>query len=98
VSEPVLDLRSYLDQLGPALFRLPHPMSVVQEITMLQHALSRAKRYPRLLPTLRQQVYDVGHYVTAGHCTTIRVRQRRRQYLGAALLGEGAAPGQLLSL
>jgi 4-hydroxy-3-polyprenylbenzoate decarboxylase len=145
----VLDLRGYLDQLGPALFRPQRPISVVQEITALQHALSRAKRYPvihvaqplladgsrsslgvvtnlcasrdlmasamgfsnhresarvfasraavgiaptdvthtqapvqevvlqgeqidlRRLPALRQHVHDVGHYVTAGHCTTI---------------------------
>ena len=25
----------------------------------------------RRLPALRQHVYDVGHYITAGHCTTI---------------------------
>lgn len=144
----MLDLRSYLDGLGSALYRPPQPMSVVQEITAFQHALSRAKHYPviqvarplladgtrsqfgvvtnlcasrelmaramgfadhrdsarvfasrsaagiaptdvpraqapvqeivlqgddvdlRQLPTLRQHIYDVGHYITAGHCST----------------------------
>jgi 2,5-furandicarboxylate decarboxylase 1 len=145
----VSDLRAYLSDLGPALFRPSRPLSVVQEITALQHALGRAARYPvihiphprladgsaselglvtnlcasrelmaralgisdhrdaaralakraaagiapldvarddapvqqvvaqngdvdlRRLPALRQHVFDVGHYVTAGHCTTI---------------------------
>ena len=145
----MLDLRSYLEQLRGALFRPPKPLSVVQEITALQHALSQRGRFPvihvteplladgsasrfdvvtnlcasrelmartmgltdhrdaarifasrsaatiaptdvasaqapvqevvlqgadidlRRLPALRQHVYDVGHYVTAGHCSTI---------------------------
>ena len=40
------DLRAYLSDLGPALFRPSRPLSVVQEITALQHALGRAARYP----------------------------------------------------
>jgi 2,5-furandicarboxylate decarboxylase 1 len=145
----VLDLRGYLAGLGPALFEPVRPLSVVQEITALQHALGRAGRYPVIhvahprladgsvselgvvtnlcasrelmahalglsdhrdaargfatraaagiapvdvaraeapvqqvvaeggdvdlltLPALRQHVLDVGHYLTAGHCTTI---------------------------
>ena len=145
----MLDLRAYLADLGPALFAPAQPLSVVQEITALQHVLGRAGRYPaihvrqplladgsasalgvvtnlcasrelmaralgicdhrdaarafatraaagiapidvtagdapvqqivaqgneidlRQLPALRQHVYDVGHYITAGHCTTI---------------------------
>jgi UbiD family decarboxylase len=149
VRKSVFNLRSYLDALGPALYRPQQKLSVVQEITALQHALSRAKHYPvihvaqplladgskslfavvtnlcasrelmaramgfadhrhsarvfasrsatgiaptdvtraqapvqeivlqdeeidlRRLPALRQHVYDVGHYITAGHCSTI---------------------------
>jgi 4-hydroxy-3-polyprenylbenzoate decarboxylase len=145
----VLDLRTYLSELGPALLEPDQPLSVVQEITALQHALGRAGRYPvihvrhprladgstselgvvtnlcasrelmaralglsdhrhaargfalraaagiapvevaradapvqqivaqgnevdlRLLPALRQHLFDVGHYLTAGHCTTV---------------------------
>ena len=42
----VLDLRGYLAELGPALFEPVKQLSVVQEITALQHALGRAGRYP----------------------------------------------------
>ncbi len=43
------DLRQYLDGCGAALWRVPAPLSVVQEITALQHLLSQAGRYPALL-------------------------------------------------
>jgi 2,5-furandicarboxylate decarboxylase 1 len=144
----MLNLQSYLGTLGPALFEPADPLSVVQEITALQHVLSKSRRYPvihvkqprlvdaslsafavvtnlsasralmakllgmtdhrqsaavfarrttstidpvivnsaeapvhevildgddidlRRLPALRQHAYDVGHYITAGHCTT----------------------------
>ena len=144
----MFDLSSYLADLGPALFEPAHSLSVVHEITALQHVLSKANRYPVIhvraprladgtpsehgvvtnlcasrelmakllgladhrnsaaafanrtastiaptvvgsaeapvhgvvlqgeridltrLPALRQHVFDVGHYVTAGHCTT----------------------------
>ncbi len=145
----MLGLRAYLSGLGSALLQLEQQLSVVQEITALQHALGRAARYPVIhvvhprlangsasefavvtnlcasrelmarafgladhrnaarafatraatgivptdvaredapvqqvivrgedidllrLPALRQHAFDVGHYVTAGHCTTI---------------------------
>jgi 4-hydroxy-3-polyprenylbenzoate decarboxylase len=145
----LLDLQTYLSGLGPALFAPAKPLSVVHEITALQHVLGGAGRYPvihvrhprladgsasalgvvtnlcasrelmadalgiadhrdaarqfatraaagiaptdvasgeapvqrvvargndvdlRALPALRQHVDDVGHYITAGHCTTI---------------------------
>ena len=44
-----MNLREYLDACGPALWRIATPLSVVQEITALQHALSEAGRYPPLL-------------------------------------------------
>jgi UbiD family decarboxylase len=144
----MLNLQSYLTTLGPALFEPAGPLSVVQEITALQHVLSKSRYYPvihvkqprladdslsafgvvtnlcasrmlmakllgvadhrqsaavfakrtmstldpvvvtsaaapvqqvilendgvdlRRLPALRQHIYDVGHYITAGHCTT----------------------------
>jgi UbiD family decarboxylase len=144
----MLDLRSYIGTLGPALFEPTGQLSVVQEITALQHVLSKSRNYPVIhvreprladgrastfgvvtnlcasrmlmakllglddhrqsaaafaqrttstidplpiasteapvhevmvedeevdlyqLPALRQHVYDVGHYITAGHCTT----------------------------
>jgi 2,5-furandicarboxylate decarboxylase 1 len=144
----MLDLPSYLTCIGPALFEPASSLSVVQEITALQHVLSKSKRYPVIhvakprlangslsdygvvtnlcasrelmgkllgltdhrnsaaafskrttstiaptivgsaeapvqeivvdgdhvdmqrLPALRQHVFDVGHYLTAGHCTT----------------------------
>jgi 2,5-furandicarboxylate decarboxylase 1 len=43
------DLRQYLEACGAALWRVSAPMSVVQEITALQHLLSQAGRYPALL-------------------------------------------------
>ena len=43
------DLREYLDGCGGALWRVAEPLSVVQEITALQHLLSQAGRYPALL-------------------------------------------------
>lgn len=43
-----MDLRDYLASCGPALWRLAAPLSVVQEITALQHALSAAGRFPAL--------------------------------------------------
>jgi UbiD family decarboxylase len=43
------DLRQYLDACGAALWRVSAPISVVQEITALQHLLSQAGRYPALL-------------------------------------------------
>jgi 2,5-furandicarboxylate decarboxylase 1 len=145
------DLPSYLADIGPALFTPAEPLSVVQEITALQHVLGKEKLYPVIhvprvrlaegstsahgvvtnlcasrdlmakllgltdhrqsavafsnrttqtvapefvsssqapahdvvvegdrvdltrLPALRQHVFDVGHYVTAGHCTTCDV-------------------------
>lgn len=144
----MLNLASYLKGLGPALFEVLQPLSVVQEITALQHVLGKDRQYPVIhvpkprlpdgsvgrhgvvtnlcasrelmagllglqdhrnsamafsrratqaiaptivesrgapvqdvvvegdhvdltrLPALRQHVFDVGHYVTAGHCTT----------------------------
>jgi 2,5-furandicarboxylate decarboxylase 1 len=144
----MFDLSSYLADVGPSLFAPAGSLSVVQEITALQHVLSKSKRFPvvhvrkpRLaggdisecgvvtnlcasrelmakllgladhrdsaaafsnrttvtiaptvvgsaeapvqsvvmqgdrvditrLPALRQHVFDVGHYITAGHCTT----------------------------
>lgn len=39
-------LRSFLDAAGGAVWRCNEPLSVVQEITALQHALSKAGRYP----------------------------------------------------
>jgi 2,5-furandicarboxylate decarboxylase 1 len=144
----MLNLQSYIGALGSALFEPPNPLSVVQEITALQHVLSKSRLYPVIhvkqprladasqsafgvvtnlcasrvlmaklldvadhrqsaavfakrttstfdpivvtsaeapvqevilesddvdlhrLPALRQHVYDVGHYITAGHCTT----------------------------
>lgn len=143
------DLRQFLAAEGAALWRVTQPLSVVQEITALQHLLSRAGRYPVIrvdrpvradgtesampvvtnvfasrtrvaalfgladhresavrlaalagesrapvnvaaheapvqavvargtdadllrLPALRQHALDGGHYITAGHCTTI---------------------------
>jgi 2,5-furandicarboxylate decarboxylase 1 len=44
-----VNLREYLAGCGPALWRIPAPLSVVQEITALQHLLSDAGRYPALL-------------------------------------------------
>ena len=44
-----MDLREYLASCGPALWRVAAPLSVVQEITALQHALSDAGRVPALL-------------------------------------------------
>lgn len=144
-----MNLRDYLAACGPALWRVGAPLSVVQEITALQHLLSDAGRYPALLierprlaggklsampvvtnlfasrarvaallglddhrragaafarlagtprapihvarpeapvqevieqgghadltrlPALRQHELDAGHYITAGHCTTL---------------------------
>jgi 2,5-furandicarboxylate decarboxylase 1 len=144
----VTDLTHYLSSLGSAVFRPSQTLSVIQEITALQHALSVLGRYPvvhvrtprlgdgrvskigvvtnlcasrelvaqalgftdhrdcarnfatrssngippiaasrhnapvqeiildkqdldlRTLPALRQHDFDVGHYITAGHCTT----------------------------
>ena len=144
----MLNLSSYLTEIGPALFMPPTPLSVVQEITALQHVLSKANLFPVIqvnkprlangelsefglvtnlcasrelmakllgltdhrnsaaafakrttsaiaptiigteaapvqevviegpdldlqkLPALRQHTFDVGHYITAGHCTT----------------------------
>src|SRR5688500_6084110 len=43
------DLRQYLDGCGAAPWRVAAPLSVVQEITALQHLLSQAGRYPALL-------------------------------------------------
>jgi UbiD family decarboxylase len=42
-------LADYLDGLGPRLWRVAEPLSVVHEVTALQHALSEAGRYPALL-------------------------------------------------
>jgi 2,5-furandicarboxylate decarboxylase 1 len=144
-----MDLRGYLEECGEALWRVSEPLSVVQEITALQHLLSQSGRYPALLverprladgtqasipvltnlfasrvrvaallgvedhrraaaafarlaaaprapvrvarteapvqqivengaqadltklPALRQHELDAGHYITAGHCTTL---------------------------
>ena len=44
-----MNLRTYLDGCGAALWRIGKPLSVVQEITALQHALSEAGRYPAML-------------------------------------------------
>ena len=44
-----MNLREHLEACGPALWRVSEPLSVVQEITALQHALSDAGRYPALL-------------------------------------------------
>ena len=44
-----MNLREYLASCGPALWRVAAPLSVVQEITALQHALSDAGRFPALL-------------------------------------------------
>jgi 2,5-furandicarboxylate decarboxylase 1 len=43
-----MNLRDYLAACGPALWRVAAPLSVVQEITALQHLLSDAARYPVL--------------------------------------------------
>lgn len=43
-----MNLREHLAACGPALWRVAEPLSVVQEITALQHALSDAGRYPAL--------------------------------------------------
>lgn len=43
-----MNLRDYLTGCGPALWRVAAPLSVVQEITALQHVLSDAGRYPVL--------------------------------------------------
>lgn len=142
-----MDLRSFLATSAPEIWRVAEPMSVVHEITALQHALSAVARFPVLhverplrvdggaseipvvtnlfasrarvarllgladdrqaaagiaalaakrhppvivqdapvhevvregaaaslfeLPVLRQHSLDVGHYITAGHCTTV---------------------------
>ena len=42
----MLDLRSYIGTLGPALFEPTGQLSVVQEITALQHVLSKSRNYP----------------------------------------------------
>lgn len=42
----VIDLRSFLDIAGDAVFRPAQPLSVVREITALQHALDEAGRHP----------------------------------------------------
>jgi 2,5-furandicarboxylate decarboxylase 1 len=44
-----MDLRSFLGELGDGLWTLDAPVSVVHEITALQHELDRARRYPVLL-------------------------------------------------
>ena len=44
-----MNLREHLEACGPAVWRVATPLSVVQEITALQHALSEAGRYPALL-------------------------------------------------
>jgi UbiD family decarboxylase len=44
-----VNLREYLAGCEAALWRVAAPLSVVQEITALQHALSDAGRYPALL-------------------------------------------------
>jgi 2,5-furandicarboxylate decarboxylase 1 len=147
--DSVTTLSHYLAGIGPAVCRPQRSLSVVQEITALQHALSLAGQYPvvhvqnprladgtaskmevvtnlcasreliaralgfadhrdcarnfasrssqgippievtrrdapvqeividkqaldlRALPALRQHDLDVGHYITAGHCTTL---------------------------
>lgn len=42
----MIDLRSFLATAGDAVYRPPRPMSVMHEITALQHALDAAGRYP----------------------------------------------------
>jgi UbiD family decarboxylase len=57
---PGVNLREYLDGCGPALWRVPAALSVVQEITALQHALSESGRYPALLVE-RPRLADGAH-------------------------------------
>lgn len=137
------DLRAFLSECRDTVLRIEEPVSVIEDITALQHALSASGRYPVLvienpilpdgqtapmpvvtntlasrtlnthvlgldgaaafaerssksidpvvverdiparqvvldgdqadlqrLPVLHQHVGDLGHYVTAGHCTT----------------------------
>jgi UbiD family decarboxylase len=42
----VLDLRSYLDSVAEAVYRPNRPVSIVHEITALQHAFEERGRYP----------------------------------------------------
>lgn len=44
-----MNLREYLEGCGSALWRVSQPVSVVQEMTALQHALSEAGRYPAIV-------------------------------------------------
>ena len=43
-----MDLRSFLDSLGNDLLEIDEPVSVVHEMTALQHELDRAGRFPVL--------------------------------------------------
>ena len=42
----MIDLRSFLKSAGDAVYRPAQPLSVMREITALQHALDAAERYP----------------------------------------------------
>ena len=43
------DLRTYLNEIDNAIFRPDKPLSTVQEITALQHALAETNRHPAIL-------------------------------------------------
>lgn len=76
-----MNLRQYLEGCGPALWRIGTPLSVVQEITALQHALSESGRYPALLverPRLADGTVSAMQVVTNLFASRARV---------AALLG-----------
>jgi 4-hydroxy-3-polyprenylbenzoate decarboxylase len=73
-----MNLREYLDACGPALWRVAAPLSVVQEITALQHALSEAGRYPALLverPRLADGATSAMAVVTNLFASRVRVAQ-----------------------
>lgn len=76
-----MNLREHLAACGPALWRVGEPLSVVQEITALQHALSDAGRYPALLierPRLSHGALSSTQVVTNLFASRVQV---------AALLG-----------
>ena len=43
-----VDLRTFLDSLGDDLLEIGEPVSVIHEMTALQHELDRAGRFPVL--------------------------------------------------
>ena len=47
-AKSAVDLRTFLDSLGDDLLEIGEPVSVVHEMTALQHELDRAGRFPVL--------------------------------------------------